>query len=366
MSDPPVTPADLRRGFLARLEGDFAAAEGHYRRALTDPTLAAQASAYLVHLLEAQHRWEEALTESRAALAREPGNPGLAVHLATSLLGLGRYEEAWPLFEARARLSAGDVRPKLPCPEWTGQPVASLSVWDEQGFGDTIQMARYIPELVARGMAVTFVVRPQLAALFSGLGASVVAAEGQIRVPMTDAWAMIGSLPGLLGVTLENLRRAPPYLRADPQLGAKWAAALGGARIGVVARGKAGHPNDVNRSLPSEGAAFLQSLPGAVNLLPGESPLLIADFANTAAVLDRLALVITVDTAVAHLAGALGKPCWLLLPYEGADWRWTREDRTDSPWYPSLRLYRQPAAGDWAAVLRAVAQDLPAFFSPKP
>ena len=366
MSDSTVTPADLRRGFLARLDGDFAAAETFYRRAMTDPRLAPEAAAYLIHLLEMQHRWEEALTESRAALAREPERAGLAVHLATSLFGLGHYAEAWPLYETRARLAAGSVRPQLPYPEWQGEPVGSVTVWDEQGFGDAIQFARYLPQLAARGMNLTLVVRPELAPLLEGLGAVVIPAQGQMRVPVADAWTMIGSLPGRLGVTLESLGPAPPYLNVAPERRAKWARGIDpSARIGVVGRGKPGHANDHNRSLPSEGAAFLQSLPGAMSLLPEDSKLPVEDFADTAAIVERLDLIITVDTAVAHLTGAMGKPCWLLLPYVGTDWRWLRDGRTDSPWYPSLRLYRQPKAGDWAGVLRQIAQDLPAFFSAK-
>jgi len=111
-----------------------------------------------------------------------------------------------------------------------------------------------------------------------------------------------------------------------------------------------------------EAAGFLLSLPGAVNLLPEESGLATGDFADTAALIEQLSLIITVDTAIAHLAGAMGKPCWVLLPYVGSDWRWLQDGRSDSPWYASVRIYRQPAIGDWASVLQRIAQDLPAFF----
>ena len=358
----PVTAAELRRAFLAHLDGDLAAAEAVYRRALADPGMAPAAHRHLIGLLEAQHRWEAAADECRAALVREPGRADLETNLATLLLGLGRYAEAWPLLEARATLRTGSVRPDLPYPEWDGRPVGSLTIWDEQGFGDAIQHSRFIPALVARGIAVTLVVRPELCALLSGLGAAVIPAEGRLRVPLADAWAMMGSLPGRLGVTLESLAGGQPYLAPAPDRRAKWAGRIGpSARIGVVARGKAVHANDAQRSLPYEGADFLHSLPGAVSLEP-EGPLPLDDFADTAAVIEQLDLVIAVDTAVAHLAGAIGKPCWVLLPYLGPDWRWLYDGRTDSPWYPSLRIYRQPAPRDWASVLRAVAKDLPAFF----
>ena len=355
-----ATPVDLRRGLLAHLGGDFSAAEALYRHAMTNPALAGLAHRHLVLLLEAQHRWEEALKECRAAVHREPGHPELEIHLAISLLRLGRYAEGWPLYETRARLPAGSVRPCLPYPEWDGRPVSSLTIWDEQGFGDAIQFARFVPALVGRGVEVSLIIRPELAALFSGLGATVIPAQGQIRTPVSDAWAMICSMGARLGVTLENLAPTLPYLSAPGDRQKKWAKGIApGWRIGVVTRGKRLHENDANRSLPYEAADFLQSLPGAISLLPEENGLPITDFADTAALIDRLDLVITVDTAVAHLAGAMGKPCWVLLPYVGTDWRWLHDERTDSPWYPSLRLYRQPAAGDWTSVLRAIAQDLP-------
>jgi hypothetical protein len=363
---PPPTeaarPADLRRALLAHLGGDFEAAEALYRRTLAAPQLAPIAHRHLIRLLEAQHRWDEALAECRTALAREPASPDLKIQLALLLLGLGRYSEAWPLYEARSELPSGSVRPTtLPYPEWDGAPIRSLTVWDEQGFGDTIQHARFIPLLIARGIEVTLVVRPELTALLSGLGATVIPARGRLRIPIVDAWAMMDSLPGRLGVTLESLEGGP-YLAAPADRRAKWARAFGpSVRIGVVSKGKAIHPNDAQRSLPPEAAGFLQALPAAISLLPEESGLPLADFADTAAIIERLDLVIAVDTATAHLAGALGKPCWVLLPALGADWRWLH-DRTDSPWYPAHRLYRQPSPGDWASVLRAVARDIPIFF----
>ncbi|HEY8004706.1 MAG TPA: glycosyltransferase family 9 protein [Phenylobacterium sp.] len=364
MTEPadPVTPAELRRAFLAHLDGDLLAAEAVYRRALGVPHMAASAHRHLIGLLEAQHRWEDAVDACRAALAGDRGAADLKANLANLLLGLARFAEAWPLLEARALLPTGSVRPSLPYPEWDGSDVRSLTVWDEQGFGDAIQHARFVPTLLARGIEVTLVMRPELCALFAGLGATVIPAEGQLRVPAADAWTMIGSLAGRLGVTLETLAGAQAYLAAPTDRRAKWAGRIGpAARIGVVARGKAIHPNDAQRSLPYEGADFLQSLPAAVSLEP-DGPLPLADFADTAAVIEQLDLVIAVDTAVAHLAGALGKPCWVLLPYLGLDWRWLYDGRTDSPWYPSLRIYRQPAPRDWASVLRAIARDLPAFF----
>jgi hypothetical protein len=358
-----VTAADLRRAFLAQLSGDLDAAETGYRRALADPTLAPAARRHLIHLLEQQHRWEDALQAAIDAHRARPEAPELTVQVGNALLGLGRYAEGWPRLEARAALDAGRQRPQLPYPEWDGGPVASLTVWDELGAGDAIQFCRYVPDLAARGIRVTLVVRPELARLMECLDVEVVAAKGQIRTPTADAWVMIGSLPHRLGVTLESLPERTGYLKPSVALHNAWARKLRPtARIGVATRGNPAHPNDHNRSLPYAGAAFLLTLPGAESLLPDRGALALADFADTAAVIQNLDLVITVDTAVAHLAGALNKPCWVLLPWEGEDWRWLHDGRTESPWYPSVRLYRQPARGDWTSVLRRVAEDIPAFF----
>ena len=358
----PVTPADLRRALLAHLAGDTPAAEAGYRRALTNPALAPVARPHLAHLLDDNHRFEDALEFRREAVSAQPQDDAAKLELAIALLRLGHYAEGWPLYEARFGnpVTAAD-RPKLPQPEWDGAPIRTLTVWDEQGVGDAILFSRFVPALRGRGVEPTLICRPSLAALFEGLGVEVIPAKGRIRTPAADAWAMIGSLPGRLGVDEASLPGPAPYLAAPSDRRALWGPRIGpGARVGVVGRGNPAAGNDAARSLPPEGVAFLYTLPGAVSLTPGHSPLPLRDFADTAAVVERLDLVITVDTAVAHLAGALGKPCWLLLSYVGADWRWGL-DRTDSPWYPSMKLYRQPAPGDWASVLRAVATDLPAF-----
>jgi hypothetical protein len=165
---------------------------------------------------------------------------------------------------------------------------------------------------------------------------------------------MTMSLAWRIGVTAQTVPGAA-YLRATtpwPDLG-------DGFRIGIVARGSPANAQDARRSLPPEMEARLRALPGrVVGLDPAETGA--SDFADTAAIVAQLDLVISVDTAVAHLAGAMGKPCWTLLPKAGTDWRWLRE-RTDTPWYPAMRLYRQEADGDWGEVLDRVARDLEAL-----
>jgi hypothetical protein len=281
--------------------------------------------------------------------------------LAVLLLSQGRYEEGFALFEAR-HLLAQYAKPELPYAEWRGEPVAGkrLLIWPEQGFGDQIQFARFAPVLQAMGAQVTLICWPALERLFQqSLGVQVIAAQGEISFEDPDYWVMAMSLAGRLGLATDTLPNAP-YLRAE----APARPPAGGVRVGLMTRGAAAFANDVNRSLSAEAAQALRALPvETLDLAPEATGA--QDFGDTAAIVAGLDLVISVDTAVAHLAGAMGKPCWVLLPAEGADWRWLRE-RRDSPWYPSVRLYRQGAPGDWAPVLAEVTADLARLAAPEP
>jgi len=290
----------------------------------------------------------------RDALGCAPDAPATARLLATLLLSQGRYAEGFALFEARHEMDAY-AKPKLPFAEWMGGPVAgrSLLIWPEQGFGDQIQFARFASVLKAMGADVTLVCWPPLERLFAeSLGVRVIAARGEISFPDPDGWVMACSLAGRLGVAVETIPAAP-YLRAP----GAWPKPLpDGFKVGLMVAGNRANPNDGNRSLPPEAAAALRALPAQiVDLDPAATGA--ADFADTAAIIDQLDLVISVDTAVAHLAGALGKPCWVLLPAQGLDWRWMRE-RPDTPWYPTMRLYRQSRPGDWTLVLETIEADL--------
>jgi len=293
---------------------------------------------------EDEGRYAAAEAVLRAGLARAPDSGELKSRLGRMRLREGDFAEGWPLFEARAISISAHIqgRPKLPFPEWDGQAVRSLLVFTEQGYGDQIQFARYLKLLVDRGVEVTFVGAPDLETLFEPLGARFAPAVRGQPLPRCDAWTMLMSLPHRLWTGLEAVPSAP-YLPASP----------GGSGVGVMAAGNPNHPRDAERSLPAEAAARLLAIPGAVDLSPEATGA--RDFRETARIVDGLAEVISVDTAVAHLAGAMGKPTRLLLPYV-PDWRWLR-DRTDSPWYPSTKLYRQPKRGDWDGVLAALAAD---------
>jgi len=270
---------------------------------------------------------------------------------ALRLLAEGRYAEGLPLYEARSEIPGGpSAKPDLPFPEWRGEDLAGkrLLVWPEQGFGDKIMWSRFIPMLQARGARVSVLAEPGLVRLFAqNFHAEIIAAGGTVELPEADFWVLYGSLPLRLGIELGDLTGAP-YLAAPPR-------ALPGALIGVVTGGEPRHPNNANRSLPPAAAEALLALPGAVRLHYGDHG--ITDFWDTAQLVGGLSLVVTVDSAVAHLAGALGKPVWILLPPVGVDWRWL-QDRDDSPWYASARLFRQALPGDWSPALTAVRSAL--------
>lgn len=304
---------------------------------------------------------------------------------------LGRYDEGWPLHEARydrGRANPVPLPPALPCPPWRGESLAgkAILVWFEQGMGDEIQFARYLPWLKTLGARrVTLVCKTPLLELLQTVPGvdQVLPAEGKLVMPAQDFWAMPMSLALHHKTRLDNIPAALPYVSALPERLAYWAEKLPkrGKKVqkvvGLVWAGSAAHRNDANRSLPDLSLlAPLWQIPGLtfVSLQKGEreeeakkppvgQPLmplggLIRDFADTAAIVSQLDLVICVDTAVAHVAGALGKPCWVMLPWLGTDWRWLLE-RRDSPWYPAaLRLFRQPAQGDWGGLVSEVATAL--------
>lgn len=263
------------------------------------------------------------------------------------LLTAGEYREGFALYEGRigtepAVLIPAQQWPNLNCPEWRGEDVAGkhLLVFGEQGFGDQIMFARFIPSLQALGASVTYVCGVGLERLFPN---GHVARQRHDFSP-AHYWCLVGSLPHKLGVTLETLPR--PYPIVTP--------ARDGGGIGVVPSGRPTHVNDANRSLDPQSAARLLAL--GRDLRPEATGA--RDFAETADIIASLDLIITVDTSVAHLAGSMGKPVWILLTHRRVDWRWMR-DRADSPWYPSARLLRQGPDGGWSAVLAEVEAALP-------
>lgn len=296
----------------------------------------------------------------RRALAIEPGNAAAHHALATTLLAQGRYPEAGPHYAARFSLpQLGLKKPEgLPCPQWSGEALAGkrVVVFPEMGFGDQLQQARFAGLMRDRGAEVTLLCLPGLERLLAESlpGVRVIAARGSVDFSDPDAWMMSSDLMFLPGVTLETLPNAP-YLRTDqptPTL-------PDGYKIGLVTAGNPVHKNDANRSLPPALAGQLRtSLPGHVISLAPEATGA-RDFADTAALIRGLDLVVTVDTSVAHLAGGLGKRALVLIPALNTDWRWMH-DREDSVWYPSLRLYRAHPTTGWAPALERLVRDVQA------
>ena len=374
--------------------GRDADAEAVYRRALALRPSYAKTLNNLATLLQRQGRVAEAESTYRQAAAADPGYPEPRWNLGFLLLAQGRLEEGWPWMEARydpalARPIA--LAPRLAFPQWQGESLAgkSIVVWPEQGFGDQIQFVRYLPLLKAAGARqVTLVCHDPLLPLLRGAAGVdlVLGASEAASLAPHDFWVFILSLPLHFHTSLATLPASVPYLAADPERSARWQARLalpdgaGKLRVGLVWRGFGKHVNDVHRSLPGlETLAPLWDVPnvrfvglqrgmdGEPATAGGGPPALldlgpeIADFGDTAAIVDALDLVICVDTAVAHVAGALGKRCWVMLPAVHPDWRWLAS-RSDSPWYPGvLRLYRQQRAGDWTQVVSDMARDLAAL-----
>lgn len=320
--------------------------------------------------LGALERYAEAAVAYESALALNPQYEEAKWHLSWVKLVLGDFAQGWPLFEARWTVpQLGNQRRYPQLPQWLGkEPIAGKSIllYAEQGLGDTLQFCRYVPVLQALGAKVSLAVQAPLVSLLAGQWPDVPVAESFADVSGFDLATPLMSLPLALGTTLETVPAAVPYLQVRDEAAA---ATCGRPRVGLVWSGSAGHKNDKNRSMALSVLAPLFALPvDWVCLQPEvresdrawliahpdvvlEQPVL-TDFAETARVIAALDWVVTVDTSVAHLAGALGKAVWLLLP-TGPDYRWLL-DRTDSPWYPTARLFRQFVRGDWAGVINVV------------
>lgn len=374
-------------GLLLRL-GQNAEAEACYRDAIRlDPSFAV-AYSNLGVLLTLVERDAEAEACFREALALAPDYLQGQSNLAQFLLSRGRLAEGWPWFEERQQVYAGSLNgslvDKMPCPEWRGEPLLgkAIVVMPEQGLGDELQFCRYLAWLKGQGAArVTLVCRPAQKRLFETLAGPDAVCDLRDFPAQADAydyWVFLLSLPLRAGTTLENIPADIPYLHADAGRMQSMAPLLAGAglRVGLVWRGNPLHTNDADRSLPAlatlaplwalAGVRYFSLQKPAPEQWPADQPLVdlapaIEDMADTAALLAQLDLLVTVDSSVAHLAGALGVPCWILLPAYKTDWRWLLH-RSDTPWYPRSRLFRQRQRGDWSApvaeIVAALAEKL--------
>jgi tetratricopeptide (TPR) repeat protein len=368
---PDYVDAHFNLGVLLTQIHQFADAHLHYQRALELAPNSCKAHNNLAILYTETGRFKEAEAAYHRALTLNPEYAEAYTNLAFLLLLLGRYKEAWPYYEYRyhANMVVSETPlPALPYPQWQGESLIgkSLLIWPEQGYGDYIQFVRYAPLLKQSGLArLTLFCTPPLKALLEMVTGVDAVITDINALPHHDYWVFPLSLPMHFNTTLDNIPGEFPYLFALPSRMDKWLTRLpdGKFKVGLVWRGSSSHKNDANRSLPGLSTlAPLWSVPGITFislqkgqdeavLPPVDQPITmpgadIADFADTAAIIAQLDLVICVDTSIAHLAGAMAKPCWVLLPSTRTDWRWLRE-REDSPWYESLRLFRQTTPGDW-------------------
>lgn len=374
------------RALALQALGRYVEAVEAHDRALAATPQHAGAWLHRGRALSALKRIDEALASYDKAGALRKNDPDAEFSEALALLALGDYRRGFAKYEARWRRIGMPEQKSRGRSLWRGEyPLAGRTVLlhAEQGLGDTIQFARYVPLLAATGPKnIVLEVQSELTALMAGLdGGATVIARGDAMPPF-DVHCPLGSLPLAMGTDFASVPATIPYLSADEGALAKWSArldALKRPRIALAWTGNASHYNDRNRSIPFAQLAPLLSLPASFvsiqrDLRGDEAQRLAAeprvthfggeleDFTDTAAIMALCDLIISADTAVAHLGGAMGRPLWVLIPF-APDWRWTLNGKT-SPWYPAARLARQSALGDWDGVIARVADELAHFIAP--
>lgn len=315
------------------------------------------------------------------AILLDPTNITAQFNLAVAYLLMGDYSRGWTQYETRWQFEhLAGTEPKFSQPRWRGQDLQgkTILVVGEQGHGDCVQFSRFIFNLYAMGAEVKLQVTDGLIPLFNQ--SNIIARTGRYNEDMGsfDYWVPIMSIPGILGVTLDNMPRQQSYLSSESTLVQTWQQRLGAKkriRVGVSWSGRKDSWIHQHKSVPfSVIMNMIQSNPQYqwINLQVDASsqeqdqlaqagvtqfPASIDSFADTAALLMQMDVVISVDTAVSHLSGALGRPTWIMLNQYGQDWRWLL-NRNSSPWYPTVTLFRQPTRGDWDSVTKKIVQYL--------
>ena len=377
--DPRNFVAHLNRGNVCRELGRFDEALSSIDRAIQIDATQVDPHFNRGLVLEQLSRVPEALASFERAVAIRP-DWGPAQHSrALALLLLGKLEQGFSAYEWRWKNRVTTIDPRDyrgDIPLWDGQQSLqgkSILVFSEQGLGDTLQFSRYIPPLAAKGAKVIFEVQQPLLELMQPWEGAAAVISTKSPVPSVDFKCPLMSLPRLFGTTLNTIPTNTKYLTADPERVHRWQAQLGERkrpRIGLTWSGNPNQPEDRYRSVPL--AALVEALPREFeyfclqrDIRPADRAVLEAnpqihnvdvDFPERAAMCECMDLVISSCTSIAHLAGALGKPLWLLLS-SNADWRWFL-GRSDTPWYPAATLYRQSRLGDWTEPLAAVARDI--------
>lgn len=320
------------------------------------------------YILSSAARYNEALAAYERVLAKTQNDAQALYTKCDLMLGGGDFERGLPLYEVRHVVHRRFVPPS-PAPLWRGEDLAGKTVLaqGEQGFGDLFQFCRFVPELAARGARVILQERPQTRGLMQSLEGVAQFVPYNEPAPEADFQISLAGMMRVLNLRVDTIPAPVPYLHAEPERAARWRETLGPAprrRLGIAWAGVTRYASQHWRSLDDAALAqVLKADADFVSLQMEESAVAasngvrqfgkeIADFAELAALIETLDAVVSIDTGVAHLAGALGKPVYLMLPFR-ADWRWLR-DRDDTPWYPNMRLFRQPRFGDWPSVIANV------------
>ncbi len=367
----------INYGIALASRGAMDQAEDALRRAVALRCDIPEAYYSLATVLRAKGEVQDALRFCRRYLDLRPDDSEVRHILAGLLLSIGDFEEGWDAYESRWELAGRSRDRGLSQPLWEGSDLSDRSILlhTEQGYGDSIQFARYLEMVSARTKIVAC--RPELRRLLHGrFGIDQIITPGD-PLPRFDVHCALGSLPRIFHTRSETIPARIPYLCADAREIEQWTRrmrAQAGLRVGLVWAGSPSHRNDVRRSVSLQTIAPLADVSDVqfYSLQKGEAAKVasrmraasrmtdwtaeLRDFADTAALISALDLVITVDTAVAHLAGSLGSRVWVMLPFE-ADWRWLLQ-REDSPWYPTMRLFRQKSPGGWDDVVARVVAEL--------
>ena len=373
---PMHTEELIDLGNRCREENNPEGALAYYAQALTQDRRSASAFNNYGNVLRESGDPAGAIPFLQRSIQLAPAHPTAQFNLAVAYLLAGDYARGWPQYETRWNYEhlAGTL-PNYLQPRWAGQDVQDKTVLviGEQGHGDNIQFVRFVGDLTARGARVILTLNPSLKPLIIGEAIPTILTDGD-PLPEFDYWIPIMSIPAVIGTTVDNIASVQYYLTADTALQRAWQERLGPKRrlrVGFCWSGRRDTWINRHKAMPFEDMLELiqrnpsyewvnlqsdcteqeeaELVAAGVTAYPGA----IRNFADTAALLMHMDVVLSVDTAVAHLAGALGRPVWVMLSQYALDWRWLL-DRDSSPWYTTARLFRQPVRGDWASVTERI------------
>lgn len=373
--------SELNR-LLARLDDALAAG----RRAVSLDPADALGLFNLAMVLYDRMEVDACISAARAALDLKPQLPEGHMKLAQALLLKGDLAEGWDQYEWRYQIpGAAPLMPQTDKPQWDGKPIPDgrLLLVADQGYGDVVQFSRYLPWVRERCPEVSVACSPELVSLIDTISPGVHLYSRWDETPPYAAFCPLSGLPRLHGTRVDNVPLGIPYLHAEANRATEWRARLnalipaGLKRVGLVWAGRPTHNNDINRTISLGMLSPLGAVPGVafvslqkgpavsqVGQFAGPAPFINLDaqietFHDTMAIIDGLDLVICVDTSVGHIAGAMNRPAWIMLPF-APDWRWLMQ-RSDTPWYPSVRLFRPPGPRQWTPLIAEVATALEAW-----